>query len=218
MKLKKSLLLIFTILPLLVAVIALFFLPDRIPAHYGPNFVVDRFGSKYEILILPLIILAMGAVFLITSFAIKQETALKVALNIELAFLLFFNALCYYLLYIQGKGLKFLRSETIGFERFLLLGFGIFFIYIGNLMPMVRKNSFIGLRTTWSKKNDTVWKKCQLFCGISMIATGVICLILAFVFPNLFLMVGVLIAVGVIDTVYSYFAAKRDTSPVTDES
>ena len=38
-------------LPLVVTLIVLGFLPDQVPAHYGPDFQVDRWGSKYELLL-----------------------------------------------------------------------------------------------------------------------------------------------------------------------
>lgn len=39
-------------------------------------------------------------------------------------------------------------------------------------MPKLRMNSFIGLRTTWSLKNEVTWKKSQRFGGITFILAG----------------------------------------------
>ena len=50
---NKKLYYILMFLPLVASLIALQFLPDVIPAHYNIDNVVDRWGSKYEILILP---------------------------------------------------------------------------------------------------------------------------------------------------------------------
>lgn len=207
MKLKKGLLTVFSVLPLVVSGIALFFLPDRIPGHYGADLTVDRYGSKYEILIFPPIILIIGLIFLLAAKLIQEEPNKRITLNIGLALVLFFNALNYFVLYVQANAIKDIGK--FGFNRFLLLAFGVFFIFIGNLMPMVRKNAFIGMRTKWSMKNDAVWKKCQLFAGVSMIVAGVICGVLAFAWPELFAMVGVLIAVVIVNVIYSYFAAKK---------
>lgn len=44
------------LLPLSVVLVSLQFLPDQIPAHYGISGEVDRWGSKYEILIFHLTI------------------------------------------------------------------------------------------------------------------------------------------------------------------
>ena len=60
MKAKKIVFYILMFLPLIVTLIALQFLPDQVPAHYNINNQVDRWGSKYESLILPVVNIAMG--------------------------------------------------------------------------------------------------------------------------------------------------------------
>ena len=47
-------------LPLIVSMIAVIFLPDLIPVHYNIKNEIDRWGSKYEILIIPIIIILLG--------------------------------------------------------------------------------------------------------------------------------------------------------------
>ena len=47
-------------LPLIVSMIALIFLPDLIPVHYNIKNEIDRWGSKYEILIIPIITILLG--------------------------------------------------------------------------------------------------------------------------------------------------------------
>ena len=209
MKLKRIMLCIFSVLPLAVSTVALFFLPDRIPAHYGQSFTVDRYGSKYEILIFPVIIIVVGMIILLTAKLINDEVNKKLTLNIGLALILFFNALDYFILFIQARALTDLSS--IGIERFLLLAFGILFIYMGNLMPMSKRNSLVGLRTKWSNKNDYVWKKCQIFGGVSLIIIGIVLSISAFVYPSIILMLILLMIFVVASVIYSYFAAKKDT-------
>ncbi len=189
--------------------ITLIFLPEVIPAHYGPDFTVDRYGSKFEILIFPVLILVSSLIFLLPGFFMKNEANKKIILNIGLAFILFFNALSYYILYLQANNVTDISSGVFGIERILLLIFGVFFIFIGNLIPMSRRNSFVGMRTKWSMTNDTVWKKCQLFSGISMILLGIVFLILAFVFPNIIFMFVLIFTVIITDTVYTYAAAKK---------
>ena len=59
MKTKKWLYYTLMLLPLAATLIALPLLPDQIPAHYGADNQVDRWGSKYELLLigaLPLVI------------------------------------------------------------------------------------------------------------------------------------------------------------------
>ena len=209
MKIKKVLLITFAVSPLIVSLITLFFLPEEIPAHYGANFTVDRYGSKYEILIFPIEILIMSLIFLLPGIFMKNETNKRLTLNIGLALILVFNALEYYILFIQANNVTNINSGVFKIERILLLIFGVLFVFIGNLMPLSRRNSFVGLRTRWSMTNDTVWKKCQLFGGVSLIILGILLMVIAFVYPNIPLMIGLLIIVAITDTIYTYIAANK---------
>lgn len=209
MKVKKVLLVSLAVLPLIISLIALIFLPEEIPAHYGANYTVDRYGSKFETIIFPIIILVISLIFLLPRKFLKNELNKKLTMNIGIALILFLNVLDYYILFVQFNNIKDLKSGAFSIERILILIFGALFIYIGNLMPMSKRNSFVGLRTKWSMKNDNVWKKCQLFSGVSLIMLGIALLVIAFAYPNIFLMIGLLISVAVIDTVYSYIVAKK---------
>lgn len=209
MKIKRITLITLAVLPLIVATVALFFLPDQIPAHFGANFEVDRYGSKFEILILPAEILLMSLIFLFPSIFVENEQNKKLLANIGIGLTLLLSVLNYFFLYAQASNAENINTGFFSIERVLMLLFAVFFIFVGNLMPLTRKNSFIGLRTKWSKHNNTVWKKSQLFGGLSMMVLGGILLVLAFVFPNIFLMLALLIAVVIVDTVYSYIAFKK---------
>ena len=59
MKGRKILFWILMLLPMAVTLFALPFLPEQIPAHYGFGGQVDRWGSKYETLILPIFVSAI---------------------------------------------------------------------------------------------------------------------------------------------------------------
>lgn len=60
MKIKKTVCYILMYLPLVIVLIALPYLPEKIPAHYGFDNQVDRWGNKYEALLFPIISLLMG--------------------------------------------------------------------------------------------------------------------------------------------------------------
>ncbi|MCL2774043.1 MAG: DUF1648 domain-containing protein [Oscillospiraceae bacterium] len=44
-----------TLIPLILTFVLLPIAPDKIPAHYNADNIVDRWGSKYELLILPIV-------------------------------------------------------------------------------------------------------------------------------------------------------------------
>ena len=63
MKIKKLVYYILMFLPIIITIIALNFLPDQIPAHYGINNEVNRWGSKYESLLLPIFIIIFALLY-----------------------------------------------------------------------------------------------------------------------------------------------------------
>ena len=54
---------------------------------------------------------------------------------------------------------------------------GLSLIPYGNMLPKLRLNSTVGLRTRYSVKNEETWALCQRFGGRSMIAAGVVIII-----------------------------------------
>lgn len=218
MKIKKITYAVFMLLPLAVTAVALLFLPEQIPAHYGAGMMVDRWGSKYETLIFPIEILGLGLLMLLfAKLAGKVEKKggnnEKITLNIGLAVMLVFNALDYYILYISLNRVTNLSEIPVDMYSLIVSLFGIAFVIVGNILPKTRKNSLIGFRTAWTVKNDITWKKCQLFGGITMIIAGLlIALGGMFVFKGIsaiFCMLAVMTVMIVADVVYSYFIMKK---------
>ncbi len=74
MKIRKIVYFILMFLPLAVILIALPYLPEKIPAHYGFDNQVDRWGSKYEELLFPVVCIFMGCFMLgMAKLAARQE-------------------------------------------------------------------------------------------------------------------------------------------------
>ena len=63
-KLWRRLFCVLMLLPLAATLTALLLLPAEIPAHYDAAGNITRWGSKYEMLLLPLITLLMGGFLL----------------------------------------------------------------------------------------------------------------------------------------------------------
>ena len=183
MKTKKIIFYCLMVLPLMVVLIALQFLPDQIPAHYDLNNQVTRWGSKYETLIFPVLIILFGLFMLVMAkFSAKQEENGKnnenVCIIAGIMVLILFNAMTGYFLYTDFNKIENLSSVALDINQLVFGILGIAMIIIGNIMPKVRMNSVIGLRTIWSMKNETTWKKSQQFGGISFIAGGLVIVVI----------------------------------------
>lgn len=204
-------------LPLLFAMSSLSILPDQIPAHYGVDGQVTRWGSKYETLILPIMIILFG-LFMIWMAKIvgKKERFGKnneksMILN-GILFLILFNILNCYILYTAVHKVDHLSKVSISIEQLGMGSLGIALIIIGNIMPKLKKNSIIGIRTTGSMKNEITWKKSQKFGGIAMMITGavivVICCLLKGQLAGIISLV-LIVLMLVLDLIYTSSIGKK---------
>lgn len=216
MKAKKIMYYILMFLPLLIILIALPFLPEQIPAHYSFDNQVTRWGSKYEALLYPIATIFIGYFLLaMAKWAAKQEESgknnEKVLIVMGIVILIIFNVMSLYALYTDFHKVENLSSVSLNIYQLLFGLFGVFMIIIGNIMPKLRINSNIGLRTKWSIKDETTWKRSQRFGGISFVVGGIVVIAICFSMKGIscFLYtMGVIIILLAIDTFYTYKIAK----------
>lgn len=218
MKTKKIVYVILMFLPLAVALIVLPYLPDKIPAHYGFDNQVTRWGSKYEALLYPAATIVMGCFLLgMAKLAEKQEehgeNNKKAIILTGILVLILFNAMNGYFLYTDFNKVENLSSVSLDLNQLVFGILGVLMIVTGNIMPKCRRNSIVGLRTHWSMKNEITWKKCQRMGGISFIIGGIfiigICITMRGM-PCLLAVLGIWVILTVVDVFFSYRIAKRN--------
>lgn len=162
----------------------LILLPDRVPVHWNFAGEVDRVGSKYENLLWPFFALGLGAVFLLIGRKegrSGRETNEKVLLIAAVCEGLTFTALGFF---FMGKGMQYdpaaetpVSADDMG--RFVSVSLGVLLVLLGNFLPKVRRNGFVGLRVKWSMANDEVWRRSQRFCGVSSVIAGLVFIVSA---------------------------------------
>ena len=218
MKTKKTVYFILMYLPLVVALVALQYLPDKIPAHYGIDNQVTRWGSRYEALLFPIVTILMGYFLLAMSrLAVKQEehgeNNKKIIIVTGILVLILFNVLNGYSLYTDFNKVENLSSIPLDINQLVFGIVGVLMIVTGNIMPKLRMNSIMGLRTHWSMKNEVTWKKCQRMGGISFIVGGIIIIGVCIVLKGnscLVSVLGIWVMLIVIDIFSTYRIAKRN--------
>ncbi|MBV9107877.1 MAG: SdpI family protein, partial [Gemmatimonadetes bacterium] len=97
--------------------------------------------------------------------------------------------------------------------RTTLAGMGLLLMVIGNYLPRIRSNWWMGIRTPWTLESERVWRDTHRVGGRTFVAGGLLCAIAAFLpepfstfVPSAALALGALIPV-----VYSYVAYRRET-------
>ena len=99
--------------------------------------------------------------------------------------------------------------------RLITVAVGGLFVLLGSLMPTMRPNWFMGIRTPWTLSSDTVWRKTHLVGRTCFIVAGL--LVMGAGFFTSPVMVGVMVAAAaaaaVTPVVYSWVAWKAEGSP-----
>ena len=183
---RKKWIKILTFLPLILAIIAVGFMDKKIPIHYDIAGNVDRWGSRYEIFILPLATFLMSGFLLwMQKFAAKQESQgnnnEKYIDMTIIVCLIIFNVINIMIIYSGLAKLEKLEFKGLGLAEIIFGLTGLLFIVLGNKMPKLKRNSLVGLRTKWSMANDLVWKKSQRLGGIIFIFMGMVFMIVPLV-------------------------------------
>lgn len=196
------------ILPLVVTLILLPSLPEKMPVHYGFYGNVDRFGSKYENLIFPILIIFLALFLLLYSHSKKNVTKNK-SFNI-----IGFSIICLSNLFIFISLYNCFSPKIYNTTNLTNAALCLFFIICGNFLPKLRKNGFLGIRVSWTLKNETVWNKTHRLGGFIWVVGGCImlplCLFAPTAYASIIMFSGLLLLV-IIPILYSYIIYKKIT-------
>lgn len=179
MKALHRLLRLLTVLPILISVVVLPLLPEQIPAHYNLAGEIDRWGSRLEILILPLFCLISGLLWekalpkLLTDDPRNHKPMLVGGCCMQGAFLGIFLAM----LVSSLSHAEMTAEPGNPVSKIIGVVLGLSLIPLGNILPKSKRNGVFGLRTRWSMANDTCWNLCQRAGGASLALTGILLII-----------------------------------------
>lgn len=221
---RKKWIKILTFLPLILAIVAVGFMDKKIPIHYDIAGNVDRWGSRYEIFILPLATFLMSGFLLwMQKFAAKQESQgnnnEKYIDMTIIVCLIIFNVINIMIIYSGLAKLEKLEFKGIGLAQIIFGLTGLLFIFLGNKMPKLKRNSLVGLRTKWSMANDYVWKKSQRSAGIIFIVMGIIFMTFPLIFKleNAFIYFLIIPALCVIAMILSSYIIYKKYGDIEDK-
>lgn len=184
-------------LPLALTLIWLQFLPDRVPLHYNFAGEIDRWGSKWEYLLLPGIALLFAACLSLAGLLMRRqagtdekalahaETNRRVLRIVLVCSALFFTVLQAVLLLGAGRAAaEGAKTAAIPYLRIISLALSFLLIAVGNVMPKSRLNGAMGFRCGWSMYNETTWQKANRFGGLALVAAGLLTLPAALLLPE----------------------------------
>ena len=187
----KKIMWFFAILPVLVTSIVLPFMPDTIPMHQDLSGNIDRWGSKTESFILPIVILFITLFWHLLMRAFEKKAAkgktekeqlegksnAKFLSIVGIAQAVMFGCMHYFILYASYKEAALGSSGAVDIAKVSCVLCGLLFIVLGNFMTKTKKNGVAGVRTSWSMYNDVTWRKSNRIGAYCFVIAGILTVI-----------------------------------------
>jgi uncharacterized membrane protein len=159
------------------------YLPERVPIHWNIRGEIDGWASKTTgLLVTPIIGFGLVALLRVVSWLDPKlrrnlETTArmnKVLQILRIAFAAFFDA-------ILSVQIAAAFGYTIPSARVIDWCVLVLFVILGNYLPNLRTNYFIGIRTPWTLQDSGTWRATHRLGGRLMFFGSLLLLVLEFV-------------------------------------
>jgi uncharacterized membrane protein len=184
--------------------------PSDIPVHWNASGEVDRYGGKFEgLLLLPL--MALG-IYLLMRYLPNIDPGRINYARFGGAYTAIRAGVLLLMAGIYGMVIAWVLKAPIDMSRAVPLAVGALFVLFGSVLGQVQPNWFVGIRTPWTLSSTESWARTHRLGGWLFIALGVL-----FAVTGLFklgsfgfVVIGASIAVVAVLMAYSYFVWKND--------
>jgi len=176
MKVKKTIFYFLMFFPIFITLVFYEYLPKITAAHYNIEGVADRYGSRMESFILPVVIIAFSCILILFNRKM-DKTSLDHNITLEIVSLLTFNILCLYDLYGDLSGVFNLRAMPIQLFNLAYILVGFAFIVDGNLLPKSNRHPITGFIRVETLPNGNR-KKIRKVSSIFEISIGILFLVI----------------------------------------
>jgi uncharacterized membrane protein len=133
-------------------------LPAQIPTHWGINGEINGWSSRNMVVFYMPIIYLIGYLFL--SFIVLLDPLRK---NVEKSYSIYWQMKFAIVLFLSALHVLMLNAAMstakLPVDKIVIIGTGALFFFLGALMPKIKRNFFIGIKSPWTLSSDEVWKK-----------------------------------------------------------
>ncbi len=193
-----------------MVVVAIYYyplLPETVASHFDIHGRPNGWMAKTSFF------LVMGGTFIFTYLLLtllplidplrkKIEVQFKTVLFLRDGVLTFFALI--FFLSLQGAHEGDFRSNLLG------IALGLLFILIGNYMPKIPQNWFLGIRTPWTISSEVVWKRTHILGGWLFMLSGMIYLVCTFLKVNNLIPLYAILISALISVLYSFYLFKKN--------
>jgi uncharacterized membrane protein len=186
--------------------------PSDIPVHWNASGQVDRYGGKFEgLLLLPL--MALGLYLLMRYLPNIDPGRLNYA-RFGGAYTAIRAGVLLLMAGIYAMVIAWVLGSPVDMSRAVPLAVGALFVLFGSVLGQVQPNWFVGIRTPWTLSSTESWSRTHRLGGWLFIALGVLFALtgLLKIGSFAFVVIGAAVAVVAVLVVYSYVIWRNDPS------
>lgn len=185
-------------------------LPQRVPSHWNLQGELDGWMEKpWGAVLLPLIATCvLSMLWVLPRLDPRREHIVR----FQDDWRMLLNLLIVFLAVIELATLGFALGWPIDISRVMLATVGLMLVAVGNYLPRIRSNWFMGIRTPWTLDSERVWRATHRVAGRTFVAGG-LAMALAVLLPRdarAWLLAPAAVAMVGIPLVYSYVAWRRE--------
>lgn len=202
------------ILPIFVMLAAIAFsfyvypsLPEQVPSHWNEHGEIDAYSGKtFAVFFFPGLTLG---IYLLMIFLPRLDPLRKNYPSFAVPYYWIRTMLVIFLSSLYLFTLWTALGGDLNINYFILPAMSLLFIVIGALLPKIKKNYFVGIRTPWTLASEETWRRTHVFGGKLFILAGAVTLLSSFFERPLFVSLSAVIAAVIIVFAYSYLIYKK---------
>jgi len=182
-------------------------LPELVPTHWNAAGKIDGWGPRstaaFTVPIMMVVFWVLMAVLPLVSPAKFKVESFRGIWNIVVVLLLTMFA------FIHVIMLQAALHPRVDVGRLLIAGICLFLAALGLLMPQVKRNFWMGVRTPWTLASDEVWVATHKLAGWTMGLGGLLGALLALAGVPPMAAFSLIIAAALVPVGYSLWLYKR---------
>ena len=185
-------------------------LPARIPTHWNLSGEVDGWsGRLWGSLLAPVI---AAALWLLLPVLRRVDPRRRNYDRFDTTFWLILNVIVVFMGAMHVLTLGMALGWSIDMTRTILILVGLLFAALGNYLPRLRSNWWMGIRTPWTLESETVWRATHRLAGFTFVIGGLIAVAAALLPTKLAFGVSMvaMMSAALIPVAYSYVLYRRE--------
>jgi len=182
--------------------------PDQLPSHWNAQGQVNGYTSKPLAVFLFLGLIIVFYVLLVflprlDPFRKNYQQFANVYYWLRLMMAGFFVA--FYIIFLLAAS-----GHLPNIQKAIIPLVSLLFVGMGFLMPKIKRNYFVGIKTPWTLHSDEVWAKTHKLAGRCFIIAGVLCFFTVWAGYWAFVLFMIIILLAALSpVVYSYLEYKK---------